>query len=175
MQRGFRVMTMSVLIAAASFAIHADATPQSQSGEIQLQLGHEFFAEGRYQDAIQAYQRSLTATVPDLNARSLRAKLTQPGRAFVWLKRHSKTSSPKSKVGGKRCSSMLVIDGCVRAFICPMRMIRMPFSARVAIMRTWSASQWKWSRTTSTLCKSTARAIFDAVNSISRISTPLIS
>jgi cell division protein FtsI (penicillin-binding protein 3) len=29
----------------------------------------------------------LTATVPDLDARSLRAKLTQPGRAFVWLKR----------------------------------------------------------------------------------------
>ena len=29
----------------------------------------------------------LTATVPDLNARSLRTKLTQPGRAFVWLKR----------------------------------------------------------------------------------------
>lgn len=30
---------------------------------------------------------SLTATVPDLDAKALRAKLTQPGRAFVWLKR----------------------------------------------------------------------------------------
>ena len=29
----------------------------------------------------------LTATVPDLDAKSLRAKLSQPGRAFVWLKR----------------------------------------------------------------------------------------
>ena len=29
----------------------------------------------------------LTATVPDLDAKALRAKLTQPGRAFVWLKR----------------------------------------------------------------------------------------
>ena len=30
---------------------------------------------------------SLTATIPDLDAKVLRAKLTQPGRAFVWLKR----------------------------------------------------------------------------------------
>ena len=30
---------------------------------------------------------SLTATMPDIDAKSLRAKLTQPGRAFVWLKR----------------------------------------------------------------------------------------
>ena len=30
---------------------------------------------------------SLTATVPDLDAKALRAKLMQPGRAFVWLKR----------------------------------------------------------------------------------------
>ncbi|MFT3987105.1 peptidoglycan D,D-transpeptidase FtsI family protein [Aestuariivirga sp.] len=30
---------------------------------------------------------SLTATVPDLDAKSLRQKLTAPGRAFVWLKR----------------------------------------------------------------------------------------
>jgi cell division protein FtsI (penicillin-binding protein 3) len=30
---------------------------------------------------------SLTATVPDLDAKALRAKLTHPGRAFVWLKR----------------------------------------------------------------------------------------
>jgi cell division protein FtsI (penicillin-binding protein 3) len=30
---------------------------------------------------------SLTAVVPDLNAKALRTKLTQPGRAFVWLKR----------------------------------------------------------------------------------------
>ena len=30
---------------------------------------------------------SLTATIPDLDAKALRTKLTQPGRAFVWLKR----------------------------------------------------------------------------------------
>lgn len=30
----------------------------------------------------------LTANVPDLDAKWLRTRLTQPGRAFVWLKRH---------------------------------------------------------------------------------------
>ncbi len=30
---------------------------------------------------------SLTAVIPDLDAKTLRTKLTQPGRAFVWLKR----------------------------------------------------------------------------------------
>ena len=30
---------------------------------------------------------SLTATIPDLDAKALRAKLIQPGRAFAWLKR----------------------------------------------------------------------------------------
>ncbi len=30
---------------------------------------------------------SLTATVPDLDAKALRAKLAQQRRAFVWLKR----------------------------------------------------------------------------------------
>jgi cell division protein FtsI (penicillin-binding protein 3) len=32
---------------------------------------------------------SLTAAVPDLNAQLLRARLNQPGRAFVWLKRQA--------------------------------------------------------------------------------------
>ena len=74
--QGLRATTMSVLFAAASLAIHADATPQSQSGEIQLQLGHEFFAEGRYQDALDAYQRSLTALAP-ADAREARAGLVR--------------------------------------------------------------------------------------------------
>src|SRR6202158_3743449 len=75
-QKGIRAMALSVLSAAASWAIHADATPQSQAGEIQLQLGNEFFAEGRYQDALQAYQRALTASVP-ADPREARAGLVQ--------------------------------------------------------------------------------------------------
>jgi tetratricopeptide (TPR) repeat protein len=74
--QGLRATTMSVLFAAASLAIHADVTPQSQSGEIQLQLGHEFFAEGRYQDALEAYQRALTTSVP-ADAREARAGLVR--------------------------------------------------------------------------------------------------
>jgi tetratricopeptide (TPR) repeat protein len=76
MQTGLRAMTMSVLLGAVSLGIHADATPQSQSGEIELQLGHEFFAEGRYQDALQAYQLALTASVP-ADAREARTGIVQ--------------------------------------------------------------------------------------------------
>src|SRR6266852_555959 len=76
MPSGIRAMTLLVLVGAASLAIHADATPQSQAGEIQLQLGNEFFAEGRYQDALQAYQRALTASVP-ADPREARAGIVQ--------------------------------------------------------------------------------------------------
>src|SRR5229473_2989431 len=69
MQKGLRALTISVLFAGASLAIHADATPQSQAGEIQLQLGNEFFAEGRY-------QRALTASVP-ADPREARAGIVQ--------------------------------------------------------------------------------------------------
>jgi tetratricopeptide (TPR) repeat protein len=76
MQTGLRAMTMSVLLGSASLGIHAAATPQSQSGEIELQLGHEFFAEGRYLDALQAYQLALTASVP-ADAREARTGIVQ--------------------------------------------------------------------------------------------------
>ena len=54
MKRGVRgALIASALVAAASLAIQAAVTaPQSESGEIQLQLGHEFFSEGRYSDAL---------------------------------------------------------------------------------------------------------------------------
>src|SRR5688572_23046206 len=63
MDGGFRAAAIAALVAAASFAIQAD-TP-SQSAAIQLQIGEEFFAEGRYQDALDAYQIALTAAGPD--------------------------------------------------------------------------------------------------------------
>jgi tetratricopeptide (TPR) repeat protein len=63
--RGLRGAAVAAVVAAASFVIHADVTPQSQSAEIQLQLGNEFMAEGRYQDALDAFQRALVIVPPD--------------------------------------------------------------------------------------------------------------
>jgi len=53
--RGFRVAAMAAVIVTASFVIHAEVTPQSQSAEIQLQLGHEFLAEGRYLESLRRH------------------------------------------------------------------------------------------------------------------------
>jgi tetratricopeptide (TPR) repeat protein len=63
--RGFRSAAVAAVVIAASFVIHAEVTPQSQSPEIQLQLGDEFMAEGRYQDALEAYKRALAIVPPD--------------------------------------------------------------------------------------------------------------
>jgi tetratricopeptide (TPR) repeat protein len=74
MQRGIRAAAVAAGLISASFAL--SASQQALSGEVQLQLGHEFFAEGRYQDALDAYQRSLTATEP-ADPRAARAGIVQ--------------------------------------------------------------------------------------------------
>jgi tetratricopeptide (TPR) repeat protein len=61
-----------LLILAATLAVRADGTPQSQSAEIQYQLGQEFFVEGRYPEAREAYQTALDASDPS-DARPARA------------------------------------------------------------------------------------------------------
>jgi predicted aspartyl protease/Flp pilus assembly protein TadD len=53
------------MVAAGSFVIHADVTPKSQSGEIQLQLANAFYRDGRYQDSLDAYRRALVAVGPE--------------------------------------------------------------------------------------------------------------
>ncbi len=63
--RVIRIAVAAAVVAAASFVIHAEVTPQSQSPEIQLQLGNEFLAEGRYQDSLDAFQRALAIVPPD--------------------------------------------------------------------------------------------------------------
>ena len=63
--RGFRVAAAAMVVASASYVIQADVTPQSQSAEIQLQLGNEFMAEGRYPEALDAFQRALAIVPPD--------------------------------------------------------------------------------------------------------------
>src|SRR5437870_3992625 len=76
MHRGIRAVAVVAMVASASYAILADATPQSQSGEIQLQLGNAFFADGRYQDALEAFKHALDAAVP-ADARAARSGLIQ--------------------------------------------------------------------------------------------------
>jgi len=62
MRSGFRTSAVLVLITAASLVIHADDTPASQAAEIQLQLGSMLYAEGRYNDSLDAYQNALKST-----------------------------------------------------------------------------------------------------------------
>jgi Flp pilus assembly protein TadD/predicted aspartyl protease len=76
MQSGIRAVTLASMVAAASMAISGAPQSQALSGEVQLQLGHEFFADGRYQDALDAYQRALGASEP-ADARAARAGIVQ--------------------------------------------------------------------------------------------------
>src|SRR5713101_4595176 len=70
-----RLALIAAGIVAASFVIEA-VTPQSQSGDVQLQLGSEFYAEGRYRDALDAFQRALKAVGPD-DVRTARSGVVQ--------------------------------------------------------------------------------------------------
>jgi tetratricopeptide (TPR) repeat protein len=74
MRRGVRAFAVAAMLGAASLAIRADVT--SQSGEIQLQLGNEFFMEGRFADALEAYQKALHASPPS-DVRAARAGVVQ--------------------------------------------------------------------------------------------------
>src|SRR5215510_2976174 len=75
MVRGIRAASVAGVLAAASLTLYAQS-PQSQTAEIQRQLGDEFLVEGRYQDALDAYQRALTIADPD-DLRAVRAGLVQ--------------------------------------------------------------------------------------------------
>jgi Flp pilus assembly protein TadD/predicted aspartyl protease len=67
MYPGFRRLAAAtaaaaMTVVAASLVVSAGA--QSQSGEIELQVANQFFADGRYVDALDAYEKSLTASAP---------------------------------------------------------------------------------------------------------------
>ena len=62
MRPGSRTTVVLALIAAATFVIHADGTPPSQAAEIQIQLGTMLNAEGRYVEALDAFQNALKTT-----------------------------------------------------------------------------------------------------------------
>jgi predicted aspartyl protease/Tfp pilus assembly protein PilF len=73
-----RILACAIcVVVSASVAIYgSDVLSQSQSGEIQLQLGHEFFREGRFADALEAYQKALKSTAP-VDTRAARAGVVQ--------------------------------------------------------------------------------------------------
>jgi predicted aspartyl protease/Flp pilus assembly protein TadD len=62
------------MLAATSLVIHAEVS--SQSGDVQLALGDAFFNDGRYQDALEAYQKAL-APPSSADARAARAGIVQ--------------------------------------------------------------------------------------------------
>ncbi len=72
MKTGIRRHALPALIIAASLAIHASVAPQSQVAEIQFQIGQEFFVEGRYFEALEAYQKAVEASDPS-DARAARS------------------------------------------------------------------------------------------------------
>src|SRR6476660_7329809 len=76
MVRGIRAASVAGVLAAASFTLYAQSIPNSQSAEIQRQLGDEFLAEGRYHDALEAFQRALPVAEPD-DLRAVRSGLVQ--------------------------------------------------------------------------------------------------
>src|SRR6266849_9659265 len=59
MHSAFRVVAVSVIVAAASFVLRADVPPLSQASEIQLQLGDLLFSEGKFLDSLDAYRNAL--------------------------------------------------------------------------------------------------------------------
>ncbi len=59
MLRGVRFVVLALVVGAAVLVIRAHAEAQSETPEIQLQLGTLLFGEGRYLDAFQAFGRAV--------------------------------------------------------------------------------------------------------------------
>ena len=62
MRPGFRALAVLALVSAASLISHADGTPPSQAADVQLQIGTMLNAEGRYNEALEAFQHALKTT-----------------------------------------------------------------------------------------------------------------
>src|SRR5579859_1060263 len=62
-----RFAAAAVLATAASLVIRADV--QSQSSEIELQLGDLLYSEGRYVDSLDAYRHALASASKDATRR----------------------------------------------------------------------------------------------------------
>src|SRR5436305_5792143 len=67
MQSGIRFAAALVLATAASLVIRADV--QSQSSDIQLQLGDLLYSEGKFSESLDAYRNALKTASPDATRR----------------------------------------------------------------------------------------------------------
>src|SRR5262249_29192298 len=63
MHRGVGAAVFAALVT-ATFVIHADQTPPHQTAAIQLHIGQLLFDEGRYSEALEAYQKAAAANDP---------------------------------------------------------------------------------------------------------------
>ncbi len=67
MQIGTRRVAFALLVGllgVASLALQANVAPQSEIAAVQMQLATELFAEGRYAEALDAYQKAVQASEP---------------------------------------------------------------------------------------------------------------
>jgi len=94
MRSGSRLSAVPVFVVvafctAAAFIIHADATPPSQAAEIQLQLGTMLYAEGRYVEALEAYENAVKTTDTSLQRTARSGLITSALRVAEFdLARH---------------------------------------------------------------------------------------
>jgi tetratricopeptide (TPR) repeat protein len=103
MAGGIRAGAMAVLFAAASLVTHADVGPLSRAADVQLHLGRAFFADGRYQDALDAYRRALAAAGPD-DVREARTGVVQSALRVCSLTRCGPPGcSRRPKAATARC------------------------------------------------------------------------
>lgn len=66
MSGGNRTAALAILIGAASFVVvTAQSAPPSHTADIQIQIGNEFAEDGRFADALDAFQRALAVAGPD--------------------------------------------------------------------------------------------------------------
>jgi predicted aspartyl protease/Tfp pilus assembly protein PilF len=72
--RGVAVLAVITGVLAISLA---DVGSQSQTAEIQIQLGAQFLSEGRYGDALAAYQQALRVASEGIESRAARAGVVQ--------------------------------------------------------------------------------------------------
>jgi Flp pilus assembly protein TadD/predicted aspartyl protease len=78
MHRAFRAAATTLIVVSACLVIHADKTPPSMAAEIQVQFGNLLFSEGRYQDALDAFERGLKGAEPGTRtSREARAGVVQ--------------------------------------------------------------------------------------------------